>query len=103
MDTVQDTTGIFNRHGQETINRYWHYKEVHSMGDMVCSDGLTFDPVMLTKEAGQSSRDFPCQFPAGPNHKLWLKMTHSLTQTGTNFGVPWADTSAFLTSQMYGL
>jgi hypothetical protein len=49
---------------------------------MVCSDGLTIDPTMLTKEAGQSSRDFPLQFPTGPDHKLWLKMTHSLTQAG---------------------
>jgi hypothetical protein len=27
-------------------------------------------------------RDFPLQFPAGPDHKLWLEMTHSLTQAG---------------------
>ncbi len=31
---------------------------------------------------GQSSRAFPLQFPTGPDHKLWLKMTHSLTQAG---------------------
>jgi hypothetical protein len=47
---------------------------------MVCSDGLTINWTMLTKEAGQSSRDFPLQFPTGPDHKLWLKMIHSLTQ-----------------------
>jgi hypothetical protein len=49
---------------------------------MVCSDGLTINLIMLTKEAGQSSREFPLQFPTVPDHKLWLKMTHSLTQTG---------------------
>jgi hypothetical protein len=49
---------------------------------MVCSDGLTIDPTMLTKEVGQSSRDFPFQFPTRPDHKPWLKMTHSLTQAG---------------------
>ena len=37
---------------------------------------------MLTQEAGQSSRDFPLQVPTGPDHKLWLKMIHSLTQAG---------------------
>ncbi len=81
MDAVHDTS-IFDRHEQETINRYRHYKGVHSIGDMVCSDGLTIDLVMRTKEAWQSSREFPRQFPTGPDHKLLLKMTHSLTQTG---------------------
>jgi hypothetical protein len=81
MDAVHDT-GIFDRHEQETLNRYWHYKGVHSMGDLVCSDGRTIDPILLTEEAEQSSREFPLQFLTGPDHKLWLKMTHSLTQTG---------------------
>jgi hypothetical protein len=49
---------------------------------MVCSDGHTINPTMLTKEAGQSSRDFPLQVLTGPDHKLWLKMIHSLTQAG---------------------
>jgi hypothetical protein len=72
MDAVNNT-GIFDEHEQETLNWYWHYKGVHSIGDMVCSDGLTIDPTMLTKKAGQSSRDFPLQFPTGPDHKLWLR------------------------------
>ncbi len=81
MDAVHKT-GIFDKHEQETLNWYWHYKGVQSIGDMVCSDGLTLDMTMLTKEAGQSSRDFPLQFPTGPDHKLCLKMTYSLTQAG---------------------
>jgi hypothetical protein len=81
MDAVQDT-GIFDRCEQESLNWYGHYKGVHSIGDMVCSDGLNIDPTMLTKEAGQSSRAFPLQFPTGPDHKLWLKTIHSLTQAG---------------------
>jgi hypothetical protein len=81
MDAVHKI-GIFDKHEQETLNRYWYYKEVHSIGDMVCSDSLTIDPTMLTKEAGQSFGDFPLQFPTGPDHKLWLKMTYFLTQAG---------------------
>jgi hypothetical protein len=50
MDAVHDT-GIFDKHEQEIINRYPHYKGVHSIGDMVCSDGLTIDLVVFTKEA----------------------------------------------------
>jgi hypothetical protein len=55
---------------------------VHCIGDMVCSDGHIIDPTMLNQEAGQSSRDFPLQVPTGSDHKLWLKMIHSLTQAG---------------------
>jgi hypothetical protein len=51
MDAVHNT-GIFDRHEQETLNKYWHCKAVHSIGDMICSDGLKADPIMLTKEAG---------------------------------------------------
>jgi hypothetical protein len=81
MDAVYDT-GIFNHPKQETLNCYRHFKGVHSIGDMVCSDGHNIDPNMLTQEAKQSSRDFPLQLLTGPDHKLWLKMIHSLTQAG---------------------
>jgi hypothetical protein len=81
MDAVYKT-GIFKRREQETLNRYRHFKAVHSIRDMVCSDGHTINPTMLTQEAGQSSRDFPLQVPTGPDHKLWLKMIHSVTHAG---------------------
>jgi hypothetical protein len=81
MDAVHDT-GIFDLREQETLNWYRHFKGVHSIGDMVCSNGHTIDPTMLTQEAGQSSRDFPLQVPTGPDHKLWPKMIHPLTQAG---------------------
>jgi hypothetical protein len=69
MDAVHDT-GIFDWQKQETLNQYRHFKWVHSIGDMVCSDGHIIDPNMLTQEAGQSSRDFPLQVPTVPDHKL---------------------------------
>jgi hypothetical protein len=78
MEAVHNT-GIFDRQEQETLNRYRHIKGVHSIGDMVCSDGHTINSTMLTQEAGQSSRDFPLQVLTGPDHMLWLKMIHSLT------------------------
>ncbi len=81
LDAVQDTW-IFDWQEQETLNQYRHFKGVHSIGDMVCSKGQTIDPTMLTQEVGQSSRDFPLKVPTGPDHKLWLKMIHSLTQAG---------------------
>ncbi len=68
--------GTGDRHGKR------HLKRVHSIRDMVCSDGQTIDPTMLTYEMGQSSRDFPLQVPTGPDHRLLLNMIHSLTQAG---------------------
>ncbi len=81
MDTAHDT-GIFDWREQETLNWYRHFKGVHSIRDTVCSDGHTIDLTMLTQEVGQSSRDFPLQVLTEPDHKLWLKMIHSLTQAG---------------------
>jgi hypothetical protein len=81
MDAVYDTR-IFNWREQETLNWYRHVKRVHIIGDMVCSDGQTINPTMLTQEAGQSSRDFLHQVLTGPDHKLWLKIIYSLTQVG---------------------
>jgi hypothetical protein len=81
MDAVH-YTGTFDWQEQETLNWYRHFKRVHSIGDMVCSNGHTINPTMLTQEAGQSSRDFLLQVLTGPDHKLWLKMIHSLTQVG---------------------
>jgi hypothetical protein len=81
MNAVHNTR-IFDWQEQETLNWIRHFKRMHSIGDMVCSDGHTIDPTMLTQEAGQSSKDFPLQVPTGPDRKLWLKMIHSLTQAG---------------------
>jgi hypothetical protein len=69
MDAVHYTR-ICNWCKQETLNQYRHFKRVHSIGDMVCSNSQTIDPTMLTQEAEQSSRDFPLQVPTGPDHKL---------------------------------
>jgi hypothetical protein len=69
MDAVHDTR-IFDWREQETLNRYRHFKGVHSFGDMVCRDGHTINPTMLTEEAGQSSRDYPLQVPTGPEQAM---------------------------------
>ncbi len=53
MDAVHDT-GIFDWQEQETLNWYRRFKGLHSIGDMVCSNGHTIDPNMLTQEAGLS-------------------------------------------------
>ncbi len=81
MDAVHNTK-IFDQREQETLNWYRHFKGFHSIGDVVCSNGQTINPAMLTQEAGQRSRDFHLQVPTGPDHKLWFKMIHSLTQVG---------------------
>ncbi len=49
MDAVHDT-GIFDLQEQETLNQYRHFKGVHSIGDVVCSDGHTIDLTMLIQQ-----------------------------------------------------
>ncbi len=61
MDAVHNN-GISDWREQETLNWYRQFKGVHSIRDMVCSDGHTIDPTMLTQEAGQSLEIFPSRF-----------------------------------------
>jgi hypothetical protein len=84
MEEVHDT-GILTKNEVVVIYRCQHFKGVYCIGDMVYSDGLTIEPAMLTKDAGKSSRDFPHQYPSSPDHKLWMKLVNSLTQTGQKF------------------
>jgi hypothetical protein len=103
LDKVNDTD-IFTKNEAVVINRYRHYKGVHCIGDMVYSDEQAIDPAMLTKHAGQSSRDFPHQYPSGLDHKLWRKVINSLIKTGKKFCQPLGRyILLFLTIQMYGL
>ncbi len=48
MDAVHHM-GIFIGCEVETINRHHHYKGVHCIRDMVCSNGLAIDPSMQTQ------------------------------------------------------
>ena len=61
---------------------------VHCVGDMVCSDGLTLDPNMITQQPGQSSRELPSQHPTRSDHALWMKVITSLTQAGQKLRQP---------------
>ncbi len=54
MEAVADT-GIFSSAELVAINRFHHHKQVHLIGDMVCCDGLTIKPLMLTMTEGRSS------------------------------------------------
>ena len=87
MDAIHDT-GIFTGCEEETINRYCHYKGVHCIGDMVCSDGLTIDPDMQTQEPGQSTCEFPSQHSTKSDHALWTKVITSMTQPGQKLCQP---------------
>jgi hypothetical protein len=102
MNAVHSTR-IFDWWEQETLNWYRHFKGVHSIRNMVCSDGHTIDPAMLPQEAGQRSKDFPRQVLTGPDHKLWIKLIHSLTQAGHRLLRPLGiDTLVLPTGRMYG-
>ena len=102
MDAVHNN-GVFDQYEEATINRYHHFKGVHSIRDMVYNDGLIINPVMLTKEPGQSIRDFSRQLQTQLDHNLWIKVIDSLTQQVKIFNDHWAGIPVFHTNQMYGL
>ena len=47
MEVLADT-GIFSSAELVAINRFCHHKRVHLIGGMVCCNGLTIKPLMLT-------------------------------------------------------
>ncbi len=87
MEAVADT-GIFSSMELVAINRFCHHKQVHSIGDMVCCDGLTIKPLMLTMTKGRSSMEFPCQRPTRAQLTLWKRAMGSITILGTHLRIP---------------
>jgi hypothetical protein len=87
METVVDT-GIFSTAELVAINQYRHHKRVHSIGDMVCCDGLTIKPTMFTMTKGQSSLEFPCQRPSWAQLNLWKRAVGSITILGIRLRTP---------------
>ena len=82
MEVVADT-GIFSSAELVAINRFCHHKQVHLIVDMVCCDGLTIKPLMLTMTKGWSSMEFPCQRPTQAQLTLWKRAVGSIMISGT--------------------
>ncbi len=87
IEAVVDT-GIFSTAELVVINRFCHHKQVHSIGDMVCCDGLTIKPLMFTITKGQSSLEFPCQRPTRAQLNLWKRAVGSIMILGICLRTP---------------
>jgi hypothetical protein len=87
MEAVVDT-GIFSIAELVAINRFRHHKQVDSIGDVVCCDGLTIKPSMFTMTKGRSSLEFPCQRPTWAQLNLWKRSVGSITISGTRLRTP---------------
>jgi hypothetical protein len=87
MEAVIDTS-IFSTAELVAINRFCHHKRVHSIGDMVCCDGLTIKPSMFTMTKGRSSLEFPCQRPTRAQLNLWKHAVGSITISGIRLRTP---------------
>jgi hypothetical protein len=79
---------IFSTAELVAINRFCHHKRVHSIGDMVCCDGLTIKPSMFTMTKGRSSLEFPCQRPTRAQLNLWKRAVGSITISGIRLRTP---------------
>ncbi len=87
MEAVS-STGLFTTEELIGINRFRHWKKVHSIGDLVSCDGLTVKPSMLTSQEGSSDREFPVQKPVRSALVLWKKALGSITLRGTKLRTP---------------
>jgi hypothetical protein len=70
MDAIHDN-GIFTTKELVEINKYRHWKKVHSIKDLVLCNGLSMKPSMITRTEGSSSREFPLQHPTREAYTLW--------------------------------
>ncbi len=87
MEAVADTS-IFSSAELVAINRFRHHKRVHSIGDMVCCDGLTIKPSMLMMTKRRSSLEFPRQRPSWAQLNLWKRAVGSITILGIRLRTP---------------
>jgi hypothetical protein len=87
MEAVADTS-IFSSVGLVAINRFRHHKQVHSIGDMVCCNGLTIKPLMFTMTKGRSSLEFPRQRPTQAQLNLWKHTMGSIMISGIRLRTP---------------
>jgi hypothetical protein len=71
MDAVYDT-GIFTSKELGQINWVRHYKNISSLGDLICCDGKTVSDNMYTTEVGESTREFPIQQPTRADFRVWF-------------------------------
>ena len=87
MEAVVDTS-IFSTAELVAINWFRHHKRVHSIGDMVCCNGLTIKPSMFTMPEGRSSLEFSCQRPTRAQLNLWKRVVGSITISGIRLWTP---------------
>jgi hypothetical protein len=87
IDAIHDK-GIFTTKEIVDINKFHHWKKVHSIGDLVLCDGLTIKPSMIMRTEGSSSREFPLQQPTREVFTLWKHAIGSLSISGTKLHNP---------------
>ena len=61
---------------------------VHSIGDMVCCNGLTIKPSVFMMTKGRSSLEFPCQRPTRAQLNLWKHAVGSIMISGICLQTP---------------
>jgi hypothetical protein len=87
MEAVADT-GLFSSAELVAISWFRHHKQLHSIGDMVCCNGLTIKPSMFTMTKGWSSLEFPCQRSTWAQLNLWKRAVGSITILGIRLRSP---------------
>jgi hypothetical protein len=81
-------TGRFTSLKIVEINRFRHWKKVHSIRDVFLNDSPTIYPTMTTRLEGSSLREFPLQHPPCSEFTLWKCATGFITISGTNLQMP---------------
>ena len=78
MDVILDS-GHFDRATIMVLQRVRRFKKVHFLSDILCTDGRTVNPCMLSPCAGVSSREFAIEKPTRGNIRKWKEALRSIT------------------------
>ena len=78
MDVFLDS-GLFNKATIKVLQRVQRFKKVHFLSNILCTDGKTVNPCMLSQCAGVSSREFSIEKPTKGNIRKWKDALRNIT------------------------
>ena len=78
MDVFLDSR-LFDKAAIMVLQRVRRFKKVHFLSDILCTDGKTVNPSMLSPCAGVSSREFAIEKPTRGNIRKWKEALRNIT------------------------
>ena len=70
------------------LQRARRFKKVHFLSDILCTNGKTVNPCMLSTSAGMSSWEFSIEKPTRDNLATWRTALRNITSSQLTLETP---------------